>query len=101
MRNPEHISAVLPRAMARVAVSRLARSRRLAPLEPNAFLAFAWRTGPRGKGTSPLTVDDVWFELVRFNPELTPAQVRRDYVRLAAKVRRNQRLNLDPWEGIL
>jgi hypothetical protein len=74
---------------------------RLAPLAPDAFLAWAWATGPRDRGTGPLTVDDVWFELARLEPELPLETVRRDYVRLAALVRRNQRLGLEPFRGLL
>lgn len=79
---------------------RYKRRSHLAPLEPNAFLRWAWEHGDRAKGTTPLTVDDVWWELVRGAPELTVEEVRKDYVRIAAKVRRNQRLNRDPFEGI-
>lgn len=72
----------------------------LAPLDADAFLRWVWLTGPRDKGTSPLTVDDVWFEIARGDPEKSAEDVRRDYVRLAARVRRNQRLGRDPWEGV-
>jgi hypothetical protein len=68
---------------------------RLAPLVQDAFLRWAWEHGDRDKGTSPLTVDDVAFEL-----HADRETVRRDYVRLAARVRRNQRLGRDPFEGI-
>lgn len=80
--------------------------RKLAPLEPDAFLRWAYysRPGTRARGTSPLTLEDVHFELNHGLPEECPGlsitDLRRDYVRLAAKVRRNQRLGLDPWEGI-
>lgn len=74
---------------------RRATSRRLAPLDPDSFLVWAWTQGDRAKGTSPLTVEDVAFEL-----RADPREVRRDYVRLAARVRRNQRLGIDPWEGV-
>lgn len=69
----------------------------LAPLEPDAFLRWAWERGDRAKGTSPLTLDDLAFEL---GPDYPADVLRRDYVRLAARVRRNQRLNRDPWEGV-
>lgn len=72
----------------------------LAPLDPDAFLRWAWERGDRERGSSALTIDDVWFEIVGGCPEYTREMVRRDYVRLAARVRRNQRLNLDPFEGI-
>lgn len=62
---------------------------RLAPLEPDAFLRWAWEEGGRVRGTGPLTVDDIAFE---FGEALTREQVRRMYVRLAALARRNQRL---------
>jgi hypothetical protein len=73
----------------------------LAPLDPDEFLAWAWRTGDRYPGTSPLTVEDVWWELANGVPGLTLESVRRDYVRLAARVRRNQRLGLEPLQGIV
>ena len=69
----------------------------LAPLEPNAFLAWSW---DRTRGVSPVTLEDLVYELRAQEPELDAAALRRDYVRLAAKVRRNQRLGLGPWEGI-
>lgn len=65
---------------------------RLAPLDPAAFLVWAWRMGPRARGTSPLTLDDIWFQL---GGELE--ELRRELIHLAARVRRNQRLGLDPW----
>ena len=68
----------------------------LAPLAPDAFLTWAWRSTPRHlRGPSPLALDDVWFALG--SPELTLEELRRSYVRIAARVRRNQRLGLDPW----
>jgi len=94
MARPEHISVALARGLAKV------RRRRLAPLNPDAFLAWAWSVGPRDKGTHPLTVDDVWFELVRLQPAVTVGEVWREYVRIAARVRRNQRMGLEPFEGI-
>jgi hypothetical protein len=39
--------------------------------------------------------------MVRIDPEVTRDYVRQTYVHLAAKVRRNQRLGLDPWEGLV
>ena len=73
----------------------------LAPLEPDAFLRWAWMTGPRERGSSPLTLDDLWFELGSGSvPEYTRENLRRDYVRLAAKVRCNQRLWREPFDGI-
>lgn len=90
----EHVSAPLHRALGRVA------RRALAPLDPDAFLRWSFRfQGLEGKGFGPLTVDDVWFELRRHG-EVAKEDVRRDYVRLAARVRRNQRLGLAPFEGI-
>lgn len=77
--------------------------RALAPLEPDAFLRWAFKQmapADRPKGFGPLSLDDVWFELVHRDPEITRAQVRKDYVRLAAKVRRNQRRGLMPFEGL-
>ena len=76
------------------------RGARLAPLEPDLFLAWVYNRGPQEQGTGPLTVDDIWFELVRDWPDLTLAEVRRMYVRLSALVRRNQRLGLEPLAGI-
>lgn len=74
--------------------------RSLAPLDADQFLRWAWMNGPRDKGTSPLTVDDLWFELAPGVPGLTVEEVRRQYVGLAARVRRNQRLGVEPMEGI-
>lgn len=76
------------------------RRTRLAPLEADAFLRWAWSQGDREKGTSPLTVDDLWFELAPGCPGLTVEDVRRQYVSLAARVRRNQRVGVDAWRGI-
>lgn len=78
----------------------LPRPRHLAPLEPNAFLRWAWRAGPMDPRTSPLTVEDVWWELVRREPSITRESVRRDYVRIAARVRRNHRLGMPPFWGV-
>jgi hypothetical protein len=77
------------------------RRERLAPLDPDAFLTWCWRRLPPDvRGSGPLTVDDLHFEFGRSNPELLRADVRRMYVRLAARARRNQRLGLDPMEGV-
>lgn len=88
----------MPLARVRLKIQR----RVLAPLEPDAFMAWAYRNSPqaRGPGTSPLTLEDVWFELSRRTPELTREELRRSYVRIAARVRRNQRLGIDPWGGV-
>jgi hypothetical protein len=74
-------------------------SKPLAPLDPDAFLAWAWRTCGHGTG-HPHTVDDRWFDASEIDPQLTRDEVRRWCVRLAALVRRNQRLGLDPWDGM-
>jgi hypothetical protein len=79
---------------------RMGRRRYLAPLDPDAFLAWGWSFGDRRKGSRPLTVESWHFEVARHDPELTTAEVRRGFVRVAARVRRNQRLGLDPWEGL-
>lgn len=89
----EHVSVALRRGLRKA-------TRRLAPLEPDAFLRWAWLQGDRAKGTLPLTVEDLYFELGRVDPALTIEQVRKNYVHLAARVRRNQRLGLEPFEGI-
>lgn len=89
----EHVSAPISRVVSR-------RRPRLAPLAPDAFLRWAWLQGPRDKGTQPLTLEDVWFELAHRDPEITRDVLRRDYVRIAAKVRRNQRVGVDVWGGI-
>lgn len=75
------------------------RRPRLAPLEPNAFLAWAYRVSPECHvpGSRALAVEDVWFEWSRHGP-VDREDVRRMYVHLAASVRRNQRLGLDPWD---
>lgn len=72
----------------------------LAPLEPDAFFIWCWETGQRRKGTHPHTLGDLFFEYVGQMPELDLATVRGWFVRVASKVRRNQRLGLDPWEGL-
>ena len=93
----EPIRKVLPRALARL---------RLAPLDPDAFLAWAFHAERvrRQPWESPLTLDDLVFEYQRLEPSTDVTEIReetrRTYIRLAAKVRRNQRLGLDPWEGI-
>jgi hypothetical protein len=78
------------------------RRQRLAPLNPDAFFAWAWRTNGGPKGRGPITLDDLWFD---WGPGLTEnggtlAELRRRFVSMAAKVRRNQRLGREPWEGI-
>ena len=84
---------------------------KLAPLEPDAFLRWAWKTGPRIPGSTPITVDDNWLELAwayrpgpgepaDFREVLPIERLRHDYVTLAARVRRNQRLGFNPWHGI-
>lgn len=65
----------------------------LPPLEPDAFMAWAWEGE---QGTQPATLEDVAFEL--HEPDV--ASLRKTYIRIAARVRRNIRLGLDPWEGI-
>ncbi len=65
------------------------------PLEPDAFAAWAWEQGPRAKGTSPFTVDDLAFEL-----GLPREEIEADFTRLAARVRANQERGAGPWEGI-
>lgn len=71
----------------------------LAPLEPDAFLRWTWEHLPEpDRGPDPLTVEDVWFALGI--AELSITQLRQDYVRIAARVRRNQRLGLDPWTDV-
>lgn len=73
------------------------RRPRLAPLDPDAFLAWGWANGDRVKGSTPVTVDDIWWELAPIVPGLSMEQVRRHYLGMAARVRRQQRLGLDPW----
>lgn|GEM_PF-3663633 len=92
----EHVSAALSRA-----VRTVARRTRLAPLEPDAFLAWMRHHDriPRNRGVC--TVDDLWFGFWgRLDPGLTLKETRRLVVWMAARVRRNQRLGLDPFEGI-
>ena len=90
--------------LARIRLKLAPKVRRLAPLDPDRFLAWAYRNRPGtvAAGTSALTLADVHFEVNRgLAEELIPiAELRREYVRIAARVRRNQRLELDPWEGI-
>jgi hypothetical protein len=87
----EPVSAALERAL------RYKRHRYLAPLDPDGFLAWAYASGDEAMhaGGGPLTLDDVYFETGGDLGEL-----RRTYVRIAARVRRNQRLGHDPWEGL-
>jgi hypothetical protein len=74
----------------------------LAPLDPDSFCVWAWRTNrdPK-KGIGPVTTEDIWFEWSRGYPELTRGDVRRLFVKIAAQVRRNQRLGLDPWAVVV
>jgi hypothetical protein len=65
---------------------------RLAPLNPDAYLAWEWAQGPRKRGTYPLTVTDCWFDLVQHAPEVTVAEVRRLWLHQAARTRATQRL---------
>jgi hypothetical protein len=76
------------------------RRTRLAPLEPDAFLRWAWETGDRIPGSLPLTVSDLAWELERHGNGYSEESLRRIYVRQAARVRRNQRLGLEAWEGV-
>lgn len=69
------------------------RRKNMPPLEANAFLRWAW---DGAEGSSPCTVEDVAFELHEPDTE----HLRKLYVRIAARVRRNIRLGLEPWEGI-
>lgn len=74
--------------------------RKLAPLEPNAFLHWVWTQMPKSKWSGPLTIEDVWWELAHGYEEMRTEDLRKSYVRIAARVRRNQRLGLDPFEGV-
>lgn len=85
----------------------MTRRPKLAPLEPNAFLRWANHNYGAPFSTA-ITVEDNYFELgAQYQPspgdpedfrEFYPLeQLRREYVSLAARVRRNQRLGLDPW----
>jgi hypothetical protein len=67
----------------------------LAPLEPDAFMRWAW-TGER-KGSQPLTIDSLAFQL---GGECSREDIHRYYVSVAARVRRNQRLGRGPWEDV-
>lgn len=78
----------------------MGRRVQLAPLDPDGLLRWAWEQVGRQYGTFPVTFEDVWFEWERSAGEYTREMLRRDYVRLAAKVRRNQRLGRDPWADI-
>lgn len=75
----------------------------LAPLEPNLFLYWAWKLD-HVEGSTPITVEDNLAELQRHarpgDEVPTLAELRRDFVRVAARVRRNQRLGLDPWDSV-
>ena len=70
----------------------------LAPLHPDPFLLWAWRSNrTRRIRSQPLSLDDLLFIM---HPAWTYVGLRRDLYRLAARVRRNQRLGLDPWTGL-
>jgi hypothetical protein len=89
----EHVAQVLSRAVARL------HRRELAPLDPDAFLAWVYRASPEChiKGSQALTVDDIWFEWSRRGP-VDREDLRRQYVHLAAYARRQQRLGRDPFD---
>ena len=73
----------------------------LPPLDPDRFLAWVWKRLPRElRGSGPLTVDDLHMEYARGFPELLLQDVRRMYLRISARARRNVRLGLDPLEGV-
>ena len=74
---------------------------RLAPLDPDRFLAWAYWTADDATrtGSGPLTFSDVCWEFSRHGP-VDLGDLRRSYVRLASRVRRNQRIGLDPWDGV-
>ena len=89
----EAISRVMPRAIARIP--------RLAPLEPDAFLRWWFHSLPAdARGPRALTVAEIHFELSRVDPDRTYEETRKDYLRLAARVRRNMRMGLWPLGGI-
>lgn len=92
----EHISEALARGLEKVA----RRQSNLAPLDPDQFLRWAWNNGDKAKGTGPLTLEDLHFELGRGCPEITMESLRLDYRRLAETVRRNQQMDRDPYDGI-
>jgi hypothetical protein len=77
------------------------RRPRLAPLEPDAFLAWSFKHGGMAHAPhdSPLTLDDVLWEIQRHTPDYPREELHRDYVKVAARVRYNQRRGLDPWTG--
>jgi hypothetical protein len=66
----------------------------LAPLEPDAFLAWVWKYYGEATRRTPLTSWDLWYELASDAPFLTQETIRRDLFRLSARARRNQRLGL-------
>ncbi len=59
---------------------------KLAPLEPDAFMAWAYRTSgqPKRPHSAPLTLDDWLISLCAQEPAFDGQQLRRDFVRLAA-----------------
>lgn len=69
----------------------------LAPEDLDEFLAWAWRTSGAqcGRWNKPCTVADLAFQ-----SEQEPERMRDDIMRLALRVRENQRLGKDPWEGL-
>jgi hypothetical protein len=71
-------------------------SERWKELERSAVQAAARQRRP----TTPITFEDLAWELRHQEPDLDLAALRQQYVSMAARVRRNQRLGRDPWEGI-
>lgn len=71
----------------------------LAPLDPDLYLAWLWKHSKPPKAPRPPTVDSIWYDMVRIEPSLTYEDLRRNYVHIAAWVRRNQRLGLHPLLG--
>lgn len=74
----------------------------LAPLEPNLFLFWCWKR-EHVKGSTPITVED---NLAMLEEQAQPgqyvptlAELRHEYVAVAARVRRNQRLHRGDWDG--
>ena len=72
---------------------------KLAPLKPDDFLRWVWERDGRRYGPEPIRLEDVWWQLPPVEG-YTPEMLRKDYVRLAAKVRRNQRMGWDELWGI-
>jgi len=93
-RGPPYAAWSLPEKLAK-------RILPLAPLEPDAFLRWVFLARPAStRGDGPLTLRDIWFEVNRGEETQTLADLRREYIRIASRVRRNQRLGLDPWLGL-